>query len=81
LAEHALDAGITDYTAVADKAWFDKIVGFGWDCEALGPPVEQDGRTLCALHIWINARTIDGLRSKGIYEQTALRLSSLQGFV
>jgi N-acyl-L-homoserine lactone synthetase len=79
LAKFALDNGITDYTGVAEKNWFDQIAEFGWDCEALGSPVKQEGRTLCALHIQINEGTIDGLRRKGIYAETGLRLSNLTG--
>lgn len=79
LAEYALDNGITDYTGVAEEGWFNQITDFGWDCEALGPTVQHEGRMLRALHIRIDDRTIKGLRGKGIYEEAGLRLKTLNG--
>lgn len=67
LADYALSHGITGYTAIAEQAWFAKIAAFGWNCEALGEPM-NDGRTVIrALHIRIDAGTIGGLERTGIY--------------
>lgn len=67
LVEHALCAGITDYTGVAELSWFRQIEAFGWDCSSLGDPVRIGRQTLVALHIRINEHTLEGLRSAGVY--------------
>ena len=74
LAEHALRTGITDYTGVAEFSWFSQILRFGWWCSPLGRPVRSEGRTLAALHIRIDDRTLDGLRTTGVYQPLLLRL-------
>lgn len=74
LAEHALRTGITDYTGVAEFSWFSQILRFGWWCAPLGQPVRSEGRTLAALHIRIDDRTLDGLRTTGVYQPLSLRL-------
>ncbi|QKS00349.1 autoinducer synthase [Sphingomonas sp. CL5.1] len=68
LAEHALANGITAYTGVADVEWFDQVRRFGWACEALGQPVRHGRQWLTALHITIDADTIESLRLGGTYE-------------
>jgi acyl homoserine lactone synthase/acyl-homoserine lactone synthase len=75
LVEHALCHGITDYTGVAELGWFTQILGFGWQCEPLGPAVLQGGRSLAALHIHIDDRSVDGLRRTGVYEPLTLCLA------
>ncbi|TYC79391.1 acyl-homoserine-lactone synthase [Novosphingobium sp. BW1] len=75
LAEHALRTGITDYTGVAEFSWFSQILRFGWWCSPLGQPVRFDGRTLAALHILIDDRTLVGLRTTGVYQPLSLRLT------
>lgn len=74
LVEHALAAGITDYTGVAELSWFMQILRFGWHCVPLGRALRHNGQTLAALHIRIDERTIDGLKRTGVYEPTSLRL-------
>lgn len=74
LVEHALRTGITDYTGVAEFSWFSQILRFGWWCSPLGQPVRSEGRTLAALHIRIDDRTLDGLRTTGVYQPLSLRL-------
>jgi len=78
LAEHALRSGITDYTGVAELSWFNQIVRFGWDCVPLGQAVRVGTQMLVGLHIHIDDRTLDGLRSTGIYLSLSLRLAGSQ---
>lgn len=73
LAEHALASGITDYTGVAELSWYAQILRFGWQCMPLGQAVRVHGQTLVALHIYIDERTIDGLRSTGVYAPAGLQ--------
>lgn len=68
LADHALRSGITDYTGVAEQAWFDQIACFGWDCRALGPSLRVGRDQLVGLHIRIDSETVDRLREGGVYE-------------
>lgn len=68
LAGHAIRHGITDYTGVAEQAWFDQISRFGWDCRPLGPSVRSGRDLLVGLHIRIDHTTIDKLRAGGVYE-------------
>lgn len=75
LAEHALRTGITEYTGVAEQTWFEQIMRFGWQCAPLGKAVHVDGHVLVGLHIRIDDRTLDGLRSTGIYAPPSLRLA------
>ena len=81
LAEHALRHGITDYTGVAELAWFGQILRFGWQCVPLGMPVREDGRMLAGLHIHIDERTIDGLKRGGVHEPLALQLAGAEEVV
>lgn len=78
LAEHALATGITAYTGVADEEWFEQIRRFGWDCKALGQPVDHEGRRLVALHIRIDDETISALQAGGTYEAPRLMLAAPQ---
>lgn len=79
LAEHALRTGITDYTGVAELAWFTQIIRFGWQCMPLGGVVRDGSRSLVGLHIRIDDRTIDGLKHGGAYEPATLRLVGAEG--
>lgn len=81
LAEHAVQRGITDYTAIADICWFGKIRAFGWKCEALGPVADDGENKLTALRITIDNATIDGLKANGIYAPLSLRLAETGEFV
>ena len=78
LAEHALRRGISDYTGVAQFSWFSQILRFGWQCAPLGRPLRIEGQTLAALHIRIDERTLDGLRSTGVYQPLSLQLNGRQ---
>lgn len=75
LVEHALRSGITDYTAVANMAWYRQIMAFGWKCQALGPSRKVGGESLIALHIQIDAQTRQELAATGIYCPSAFRLA------
>lgn len=75
LVHHALVHGITDYTGVAELAWFRQILCFGWQCWPLGVPVRDGAYTLAALHIRIDAATIAGLKRTGIYAPLSLRMA------
>jgi acyl-homoserine lactone synthase len=66
LAEHALRAGITAYTAIAELAWFQQILAFGWRCVPLGLPHADGPDVLVALRIDIDATTPALLAEAGI---------------
>lgn len=66
LVHYALANEITDYTGVANQAWFEQIRRFGWDCRSLGSPVRIGRDTLVALHIRITTATPALLASAGI---------------
>ncbi len=72
LVEHALESGITTYSGVAELAWFEQILTFGWDCTPLGYGAIDGQRGLAAMRIAITPQTPDLLRNGGIYVPTAL---------
>jgi acyl-homoserine lactone synthase len=57
LANHALASGIEAYTGVAEIAWLQQILAFGWHCEPLGLPRENGATLLGALRIAITSET------------------------
>ena len=57
LVAHALQSGVRTYTGVAELAWLQQILAFGWDCRPLGRPQIVDGRWLGALAIAIADET------------------------
>lgn len=67
LVEHALGNGITTYTGVAEWAWFQQILAFGWQCLPLGMPSSSDARSLSAMRIDISPETPGLLRQSGIF--------------
>ena len=79
LVEHALQAGITDYTGVACPKWFAQVEHFGWDCKALGPVKETRAERLVALHIRIDRDTPAHLTETGIYNLPSTSLSTAGG--
>lgn len=79
LVEHALQAGITDYTGVACPKWFAQVEHFGWDCKALGPVKETRAERLVALHIRIDRDTPARLTETGIYNLPSTSLSTAGG--
>ena len=68
LAWHALEQGIRTYTGVAEIAWLQQILAFGWDCRPLGAPVRHGSGMLGALAIEISPETPDLLAANGIWE-------------
>lgn len=71
LVEHALTAGIERYTGVAELAWLQQILSFGWDCRMLGTPVMHPSGILGGLDIHISAETPSLLDAAGIWDATA----------
>lgn len=72
LVAHALEAGIDTYTGVAEIAWLQQILAFGWRCRPLGLPQLVDGRMLGALAIAITPKTPALLAANGILRPTEL---------
>lgn len=74
LADHALARGIATYIGIAEIAWLQQILAFGWRCRPLGLPRMRDGKMLGALRIDIAADTPALLARSGIYTPTAADL-------
>jgi acyl-homoserine lactone synthase len=72
LAAHARRYGITAYTAIAEMAWFQQILAFGWRCTPLGLPCTIGGKLLAALRIEIDHNTDALLARAGIVAAPAL---------
>jgi N-acyl-L-homoserine lactone synthetase len=66
LARHAVDHGITAYSAIAETAWCEQILGFGWRCERLGPAKPFEGGLLAAIRIDVDAETPALLARSGL---------------
>ena len=67
LAAHALETGIETYTGVAEIAWLQQILAFGWDCRPLGPPARSACGMIGALAIRIDADTPALLAANNIW--------------
>ena len=63
----ALASGVSIYTGVAEIAWLQQILAFGWDCRPLGPPQQLNCGWLGALAISIDERTPAALDANGIW--------------
>lgn len=70
---YALHSEITTYSGVAERAWFEQIVQFGWRCQPLAPLVLDRPKSLVGLRIDIDDHTIQGLVSTGMYTNVILR--------
>jgi acyl-homoserine lactone synthase len=68
LACYALERGIRTYTGVAEIAWLQQILAFGWDCRPLGPPALSQCGMIGALAIEITADTPALLAANGIWQ-------------
>lgn len=66
LVDHALTAGVTSYTAIAELGWLQQILAFGWRCRPLGLPTLVEGKRLGAIRIDITADTPALLARAGI---------------
>lgn len=67
LVTFALDRGIHTYTGVAEMAWLQQILAFGWRCRPLGEPKVHACGMLGALAIEIDANTPLLLEANGIW--------------
>lgn len=74
IATYALDHGIDTYTGVAEFAWLQQILAFGWDCAPLGLPKLHDGALLGAIRIEIASDTLGRLAAAGVAEGVAVEL-------
>lgn len=70
LVSHALETGIHTFTGVAEVAWLQQILAFGWDCRPLGAPARFDCAMIGALSISIDASTPTRLAENGIWRLT-----------
>jgi N-acyl-L-homoserine lactone synthetase len=66
LAWHALETGIHTYTGVAEIAWLQQILAFGWDCRPLGAPQRLECGMVGALAIEVRSDTPALLAANGI---------------
>jgi acyl-homoserine lactone synthase len=67
LVQFARQTGIGMYTGVADIAWLQQILAFGWDCRPLGPPQALACGLTGALAIAVGPETQAGLERNGIW--------------
>ena len=68
LAWHALETAIRTYTGVAELAWLQQILAFGWDCRPLGTPARLECGTIGALAIEIRPDTPELLAANHIWD-------------
>lgn len=73
ITDHALRTGITKYTGVAEFAWLQQILSFGWKCRPLGLPLPSEAGTLGALEIDVSADTPALLDAAGVWVPTDFR--------
>lgn len=66
IARYALEHGITHYVGVAEPAWREQILAFGWEAHALGPIRTIGGMRLGALRIGIRPETPALLAANGV---------------
>lgn len=77
LVQYALENGIHTYTGVAELAWLQQILAFGWRCRPLGLPRRVGGKMLGALRIDLSDETPGLLEASGIFQFRPLhRLAS-----
>jgi N-acyl-L-homoserine lactone synthetase len=72
LVAHGIANGIDTYTGVAEIAWLQQILAFGWHCRPLGMPVSTNSGMIGALVIDITAETPALLAANAIHRDTAL---------
>jgi acyl-homoserine lactone synthase len=68
LAAYALESGIRTYTGVAELAWLQQILAFGWDCRPLGVPKQLECGMIGALAIGIAHDTPALLAGNGVWD-------------
>ena len=69
---HALDCGIHTYTGVAEIAWLQQILAFGWKCRPLGMPMQLECGIVGALAIEIGPNTPELLADNRIWDAPAM---------
>ena len=67
LVEYALVHQVQLFTGVAEMAWLQQILAFGWDCRPLGIPQHVGGALTGALSISVTSQTPLLLEAKGIW--------------
>ena len=67
LVEYALVHQVQLFTGVAEMAWLQQILAFGWDCRPLGIPQQVGGALTGALSIAVTSQTPRLLEAKGIW--------------
>ena len=72
LVTFALERGIHTYTGVAELAWLQQILAFGWSCRPLGVPQQLECGLVGALAIEIDANTPALLEANGIWASEPL---------
>jgi hypothetical protein len=72
LVAHALANGIARYTGVAEIAWLQQILAFGWRCRPLGLPLGCGDALLGALVIDIDDLTPAQLAASGIHRPVVM---------
>lgn len=75
---HALQRGISTYTGVAELAWLQQILAFGWACRALGVPARLECGLIGALAIEIRSDTPALLAANGIWDLAGAPATRLQ---
>jgi acyl-homoserine lactone synthase len=78
LAWYALETGIRTYTGVAELAWLQQVLAFGWECRPLGPPARSSCGTIGALAIEIRPDTPALLAANGIWDMVEPAISIRQ---
>lgn len=66
LVAYALTHSVVAYSAIAELAWFQQILAFGWRCRPLGLPRNLDGQMLAAMRIEIEQDTPARLAAAGL---------------
>jgi acyl-homoserine lactone synthase len=67
----AIGNGVRTFTGVAEQAWLQQVLGFGWKCRPLGLPRLVSGSMTGALRIDINEETPRLLEHGGIWAAEA----------
>lgn len=72
LVDHALENGISAYSAIAEQRWLDQIQSFGWRTRPLGPERREGTTRLGAVEIFVDAETPRLLREAGVVPDATL---------
>ena len=72
LVDFALANRIAAYVAVAEIAWLQQILAFGWKCRPLGTPQTVEARIIAAIVIEVGPDTPRLLAANGIYRPAGI---------